>query len=415
MQSALAALDAEVAHQKQILAAGCIAPLVAMLKGGSAAAQAYAAQALANAACYDAREGQNAIAAAGAVPRLLILLAVGKAQTPAAGALSKLAAFNSAVQNEIMNAGGIAPLLSLLNGVSVPAQVQAAGALAELARENVGTQTEIAKAGGIGPLLALVASRSPQAQSRGMAALAQLAHLNKDNQDAIARMDGIRPLVHLLEGSTLAEAHVQAHAAFALMEITRSNGNNQTAVVDVGGIAQLASLMKNSQSPDIKTETAGALWSLAEDPKIKVTIAGAGAIDPLVQLLGAGFSERASEHAREALLSLGLNNAKNQVQVTQLLIGLLSNGAESAQERAVTTLHELVNQNPEHHDNIAKAGSPSALVELLKAGIRDARDYSLWSLSLSITEEQQVHTRLCVALNTHVHPCDATPTPHCNT
>ena len=56
---------------------------------GSAAAQAFAAQALANAAAYDQEEGQNAISRAGAVPLLIELLgSLNKAQMPAAGCLA---------------------------------------------------------------------------------------------------------------------------------------------------------------------------------------------------------------------------------------------------------------------------------------------------------------------------------------
>ena len=71
--SALASLASDVSHQRDILQAGAVAPLVNMLKMGSAAAQAFAAMALANAAAYDAEDGQNAIARAGAVPLLLSL------------------------------------------------------------------------------------------------------------------------------------------------------------------------------------------------------------------------------------------------------------------------------------------------------------------------------------------------------
>ena len=63
--SALASLAFDVAHQKAILHAGAVPPLVTMLKMGSAAAQAFAAKALANAAAYDAELGQNAIASWG--------------------------------------------------------------------------------------------------------------------------------------------------------------------------------------------------------------------------------------------------------------------------------------------------------------------------------------------------------------
>ena len=46
-------------------------------------------------------------------------------------------------------------------------------------------------------------------------------------------------------------------------------------------------------------------------------------------------------------------------------------------------------QNPTFHDRIAKAGPMNALVELLKHGIAPAKDYALWSLSLSITRADQ--------------------------
>ena len=201
-----------------------------MLRGASVAAQAFASQALANAAAYHPEEGQNAIVRAGAIPLLLKLLGEGKAQTPAAYALARLASTNPAVQMAVADAGGIALLLSLLNGRNLDAQVQAAAALAEMARDNVDTQNTIARAGGIGPLLALLSSRSTAAQSKGMAALAQLSRNNRENQNAIAGSGGIRPLVHLLNAPV---PDVQAHAAFALMECCRDNHANQQVTVTV--------------------------------------------------------------------------------------------------------------------------------------------------------------------------------------
>ena len=387
--AAIASIDADVSHQKALIKAGCIGPLVAMLSRGSAAAQAFASQALGNAASYDKEIGQNAIVKAGAVPHLIKLLSEGKAQTHAAGALAKLAMHNPAVQSAIAAAGGIAPLLSLLNGRDTNAQVQAAFALSEMARDNESTQRMVAKAGGIGPLLALLASRSGAAQSKGMAALAQLARGNVDNQDAIARMGGVKPLVQLLDDMKGHEPDVQAHAAFALMEISRSNPANQQLVVNHGGIASLASLMNNDRMhSEVKAEVAGALWSLSEACDIKRSIAKVGTVPPLVMLLGMGHT-RAREHAAHALSSLALDNEPNQVQVTQLLIDLLTNGAEEAQERAAKALWALVADNPSAHEAIAKAGAPPKLVQLLVSGISQAKDYALWSLSLSISADNQ--------------------------
>ena len=238
--SALASLDGDVSHQKPVIASGCIPPLVAMLNNSSAAAQAFASQALGNAAAYDAIEGQAAIVKAGAVPRLLQLLGVGKAQTPAAGAIAKLCERNRTIQLRVAEAGGIAPLLSLLNCRNKDAQVAAAAALAEVARDNEDTQAAISKAGGIGPLLALLVSRYPSVQSKGALALGELARTNADNQGAIARMGGLKTLVSLLDldPAKSQEADVQAHAAHALMEISCGNSANQQAVVGHGGSAR---------------------------------------------------------------------------------------------------------------------------------------------------------------------------------
>ena len=52
-------------------------------------------------------------------------------------------------------------------------------------------------------------------------------------------------------------------------------------------------------------------------------------------------------------------------------------------------MRALVEENPSAHESIAKAGSPANLVELLKNGIPDAKDYALWSLSLSIAADNQ--------------------------
>lgn len=382
----MAALDADVNIQGGIIKAGAIPPLVAMLRTGSAAAQAFAAQATANAAAYNA-DAQKAIAKLGSIPLLLALLASGKAQTPAACALARLACDNAEIQHEISEAGGIAPLLALLNGLDVEAQVQAAAALSEMANDNRQTQAAIAKAGGIGPLLSLLQSRSSAAQSQGMAALAALACNNGDNQDAIARSGGVRPLVLLLENSGN-DSSVASSAAYALMEISKANAANQKTVVDNGGISQLATLIKTSNNAKVKSETAGALWSLSEDPEIKVAIAQASTIQPLVGLLGSG-DNRGTLHAANALASLGLNNTENQESITQMLIELLMTGPQEAQVRAVQSLNELVKENPTAHEDIAKAGNPSALVELVKTGISEAKDFSLWALSLSISADNQ--------------------------
>ena len=375
--SALAALDADISHQHGIIKAGAIPHLIAILKGSSGAAQAFAAQAIANAAAFSC-EVQRSICNAGSIQLLLSLLGAGKAQKPAASALAKLAHDNKEVQAQITEAGGIAPLLALLNGIDMDAQVSAADALSEMACDNAETQSAIAKAGAISPLLALLSSRSAAAQLKSLAALAQLMRGNRDNQDSTAKLGGVKPIVGLLESNT---AEVASCAACALMEFSRANPAIQQTIVDLGGISQLRNLIKLSSDEKVKTEVAGAIWSLSEDTEIKKSFASS--LSSLVALLGTG-SARARTHVLGAISYLGLDNQDNQVTLTQLLIELLINGSPQAQERASKALGTLVHENPSAHEVIAKAGDPTALVTLLKSNNSEAKDYALWSFSLSI-------------------------------
>ncbi|KOO28606.1 vacuolar protein 8 [Chrysochromulina tobinii] len=129
----LASISQCVGAQKLIISSGAVPPLVNLLKVNQRfEAQIRAAEALANLA-QNSDEGCEAVAKAGAIPRILELLGTGKAMEACSRALAKLAHSNVNNQNEICKLGGIAKLLPPLSGVNVEAQVAAASALAELA------------------------------------------------------------------------------------------------------------------------------------------------------------------------------------------------------------------------------------------------------------------------------------------
>ena len=93
------------------------------------------------------------------------------------------------------------PLVAALASKSIVAKEQAAAALAKLAAGNDDTRVLIAKAGGIEPLVALLDGReaagSELTQQDAAAALAELAAHSGSNT-AIERAGGISPLVALL-------------------------------------------------------------------------------------------------------------------------------------------------------------------------------------------------------------------------
>ena len=389
--AALASISQNLKLQETIIKAGAINPLVALLKGNQRHdAQINAAQALANLAT-EYKEGQIAIAKAGAIPLLLALLGSGKAQEATSHALGRLAFENLDNQREICKLGGIAKLLPPLSGVNTDAQVQAAAAVAALAggERNRRRQDAIAKAGGIRPLLALVESRYNAAKCMGLHALAQVAMNNRSNQDAIAALDGLPPLV-LLISAGITPTEVQKYAARALAELVKHNHANQTTVADLGAISLLVSLMRSSNNSTVEAEVAGALGSLSEGHvQNQGAVASAGAVNALVGLLGSR-SDHAANQSANALSAIGLDNAESQREIAKLLVGLLTTAKrESTQERAASALWRLVRQNPSDQLHIAKAGGAQQLVKLLRDGPAGGRSFALWSLSLCIDETNQ--------------------------
>ena len=422
---AIAELSEQRSQQDPIVRAGAVVPLVRLLRSDvTEDAHLHAADAVANLSVGNTKS-QKAFFEAGAVPLLLDQLYSGKSQMSVANAIAKLlspgaelgAKANTAVQSEIMEKGGIAPLLALLNAMSVEAQVNAAEALSNLARDNAETQIAIAKAGGIAPLLAMLPCKSQEAQAQGASALAQLTRYNRENQSSFSKQGGIQQLVPLLTNKNLT---VQAMAALCLTEVVKDNRENQTLASETGCIANLVDQLKNNdRAPgieEVKAEAvrttlarvpspplhahlarpplspslqAGAIWVLSDHhDKNKQAVADAGGIQPTVMIL-AGGTARAQEHAAYALASLGAGNVTNQRQITTLLVGCLSSGSAMAKANATALLEKLVQENPTSQQEIAMAGPLLDLIGLLKDGSDGAKRFALWSLSLSISPDNQ--------------------------
>ena len=111
-------------------------------------------------------------------------------------------------------------------------------------------------------------------------------------------------------------------------------------------------------------------------------------IAPTVACLSSKYL-RAQRHAANALASLGHESIENQTQIAALLVSLLGQGQPQAQANAVATLWRIVRENDASKLTIAQSGPTSDLIALLKEGTTQAKEYALWSLSLSINEKNQ--------------------------
>ena len=189
----------------------------------------------------------------------------------------------------------------------------------------------ISKAGAIPRLVTqlrtMASPAGARAQELAAAVLARLSGDSDKNVSAIAAAGGVRSLVPLLASSSSA---AQAHAAACLSDLCRTSLRNKNAILAENGIQMLVTLLSNPLShPNTKAEAAGALLALSSgQPENQKAIADAGAIKPLVALLGED-DNYARRKAAGALAAIGYCNTANQDAVDKFngiekLIALLA-------------------------------------------------------------------------------------------
>ena len=300
-------------------------------------------------------------------------------QEQAAAALANLASDSAENRTSIVDAGGIEPLLSLLEGTSQRAKENSVSAISKLAYKSEKIQAAIAQAGGI-PLLANVLTSSSSNVKEMMQAaslcsiaanaVSQLAEGNRDNQVAIAEAGAIQPLVAML-GSSAAEH--QANAAGALAQLCHLNTENQAAVARTGAIAPLCTLVREG-ALEVKEQSAAALWSLShENNPNKATVAKLGGIEPLVTLLVMGGTDSSLEQSIGALAALSAKHNDNRETIAKMIVARLTSRIAMVQTaggavRVLSSVSKMTNGNSANQMAIAKAGGVPPLIMWLTGG-----------------------------------------------
>ena len=397
MQEQAAATLSDLAYgdmdmQDAIIAAGGVPPLITILRTGSKLSQEHAARAIWHLCA--ATDNQGVIVDGGVVTELVTLSRVGSAQAQelSAAVISDLAkgaiierqkrlgtqerdnaavgepakevnvgdALDEAVAGDEQNGG---------EGAGDDDEGQPAAADEQLV-EGGDRLSAIAAAGGVIPLVGLVTNGNQMGKERAASAL---LHLSVDavNQVLIAKAGGIPPIVQLLDDGT-EQAHEYAVAALARLAI--NNPENQTQIAK-----KLVSLL-SAQSEGAQRRSAHVLWQLAEtNTGAPNRIVNAGAISPLVALLGTGSIE-AKEEAVGALTCLAHNNPSNQLAIARGLVGLLGAGTAQAQEQVTQMLIKFA-QHPDNRLAIAESGA----IQRLVIQLRGMDDTSLKAQELAAT------------------------------
>ena len=341
----------------------------------------------------------------------------------AAAALAVLARDNVKNQDKVSAAGGIEPLVALLDlssegesaanetaddteaaaesttsvGGNEHAKEEAAAALWSLSSKHNANQIAISDAGGIEKLVAVLGLGSVRAQDQAAGALAALALENTKNELSIAEL-----IVSLL-GSDDRQACEKA--ARAISRLARAHPSNQRSLANAGGVALLVRLLDQNAresagpSPEgtieadpvaaVQREMASAIWSMAEGNEAnQIAISKAGGIPPLIRLLLEGHSDVHRDVAG-ALWALA-SNADNQKSIADSggiapLVDLLKKEGLGAQETAAGALSVLA-QMSENRVHIASAGGIPLLIALFDSASEEAKDQAACALQTLVLQ-----------------------------
>mmetsp|Transcript_97106 Transcript_97106/g.177933 ORF Transcript_97106/g.177933 Transcript_97106/m.177933 type:complete len:722 (-) Transcript_97106:79-2244(-) len=171
-------------------------------------------------------------------------------------------------------------------------------------------------------------------------------------------------------------------AAFMLRHFAAEHAENQIAIAKAGAITPLVELLGDS-APGLREEAARALWNLARNNKEinvdnQVAIVSAGAIRPLIRLLEDEVP-RNRVVAAAVLNDLAIDNIANQIAIARAgaispVVKLLRQDEAPGLVMAASLLQSLASRNAQSAGNggdaqvaTALSGAIPPLVELLRA------------------------------------------------
>eukprot|EP00873_Tetraselmis_striata_P008985 jgi/Tetstr1/429249/TSEL_001911.t2 len=319
------------------------------------------------AAAAGAPEAQDLLHQGGPLPRIVAMLGsdAEEVAAAAAGALEALSQRDAGAAAAVSAAGAVPPLVALLGaGLGRGAQAAAAGALESLALDG-GAQRAAAAAGAVPALLRLLAPGHDGCRVRAGKVLTNLA-LEAGLRAEMLAGGAVPALVRMLSRG---EAAPVRDAAASAVENLALHGSGAAALAARGGaLPGLVDLLRSGSALAVEA-AAGALENLALADALRGAVVDAGAVPPLVELLGAGGG--AAEAAAGALQNLALDAAAREEVVAAGgvagLVGLLGASEPGAAEAAAGALGNLA-LNSNGRALLGATGGAPRLVALLGGG-----------------------------------------------
>ena len=333
------------------------------------------------------------------------------------------------IRAEIISAACVPTLVAcVMSGqLSATAQEQATAVIADLAR-TIQTHDEIVKAGGVAPLVALLHDGSATSKRLAAHGLARMAVTSKDMQITVVHAGAIIPLLQWLQTGASAEktptgtpstsggaaggvkvsgavggAKVGSGdiseatglldlASRCLDAIASGNGETSVMIAETGVVGYLQPMLDGSRAPEVQCAAIGLLATLAEvnKPSVNEAIGGEGIIPALIPLLG---SERSGtqEVAAKALWRISQSD-ENQLTVAHEggippLVALLETAPEATQIYAAAAVEALARNSVENQNALIKARVVPHLVALLSSNRAAAQDHAVGALLCLASED----------------------------
>jgi hypothetical protein len=256
----------------------------------------------------------------GGFPALLVLMQHGsksKGKPLADIAIRALWRNDSDKLEKSANAACISSLIDLLKNGTDDSKGFAANIIKVLCRDEECAE-KVLKAGGIPPLIALLRDGTSDSKSKAADALVNVSHTD-ERSAVIAKEGGVGPIIALLrDGDTVASKS-------AALDIIRNMCNNRNVgeggphdlVVKEGGLKPVIAVLGDSAMPaKEKANAALVLRLLARRAEHAETMAGAGSVKALIQLIRDGSIEEKRE-GTTALFNLSIECQPNRTVIIE--------------------------------------------------------------------------------------------------
>ena len=259
----------------------CIPPLVELLKLGTDDAKEAAVIALQSIGRHE--ENRPHIKEAAAIGPLLSTLWLSNARAKTAGCdlLGLLAHNDLSVIDQILQVGGMNPLLALLRKGEQETKRGAARLLVILA-DRAGALPSETTVGWVPSLIKLIASGERDLQEASVCALSRLVDVSLKCRECAYAENASQPILAYLRQQTLSSEHAStAHASDAL-EVLTSLSRFGSMRITSEEVDFLISFLQSAQS---SAAAAKLMCSLVHDEKIRANAVMGGLVPPLLQLL----------------------------------------------------------------------------------------------------------------------------------